>query len=170
MDINWQNVGGVWILIMRSLNWISDSWISHECAAWMGNLAEIQWLGSPESRSIHLLEFVFILWCFCFFNISIKVVRHFSYTKNGIKLITSCTLFIGTTLFRKYIVWHHCKYPFWCRHNGEAISRQWHSITMGSWWLDVATDTKQSCHQQLGSFTQDPSSGKTWTFHLKHSI
>ncbi len=44
-------------------------------------------------------------------------------------------------------------------------------VTMGRWHClgnqdtntgDVAIDTKQSCHQELGFFTQDP--GKPWSF------
>ncbi len=40
---------------------------------------------------------------------------------------------------------------------------------MSQWVVDVAIVSKQSCDQQLGkpgSFTQNPGSRKTWTFHL----
>ncbi len=48
------------------------------------------------------------------------------------------------------------------------------------WVGDVAIDTRQSCEQQFGSFTQDPGfpgsftqdpgGGKTWIFHFKYWI
>ncbi len=59
-----QNPVSRWIIVMRSLNCISANPLIHKCAAWMIDLAEIQWRGSHELRSTHSLSLLYpVMFC-----------------------------------------------------------------------------------------------------------
>ncbi len=142
--------------MMKSLNWISaksimKSWMRHGWDAMKG---------FHESRSTHSLGFV-LSYDVVVEYISIKIV-YFHLTYYGL----FCYSKFSSSLIRASIPYHflnditvntHCDQTMgWCCCLGNYVMSQW----VG----DIVIDTKQSCDQQLGSFTR---STKTWIFYTR---
>ncbi len=133
----------------------------------MRHLLVIQWRDLMNQDPLPLTVFFKNIFCNVFVEyVSIKIVyfhlkyyRLFLYSKYSSSLTTVSKMFHMTAPFMKCVVWQ----------GGKKITVIIYSdVTMGRWCGlfaskkkpqlggDIAIETKQSCDQQLGSFTQDP--------------
>ncbi len=148
---------------MRSLNLISSNSlirVQHEWEIWLRSNPVISWIKIHPLTRFCFYPVVFLL------NISpLKLfiliwhpMDHFLYSKRNSNFITVSKIILMTILFIQCVKWQwgndtHC----------DVIMDRWHCLVnhMISPGVGViAINTKQSCDQQPGSFTQDPV--KTW--------
>ncbi len=152
-----------WILMMRSLNWISaKSWMSaqHKWEIW---LRSHEGIWSHESRSTYSLGFVFILWCFYeYISVNIFIWDTMNYFFI-VKVVASsqqvkCSISSWSSLPYDFTVNTHCHVTMgrWCCLGNYVMSQ---------WVGDIVIDTKQSCDQQPGSFTKR--SRFSWIFYTR---
>ncbi len=127
-----QNPVSEWILMMRSLNWISAKFLIsalHEWEIWLRSNEWISWIKIHPLTGFCLI----ILWCFLEYIYSkivyfyLKYYGLFLYSKGSRSPITASIMFHITA------PWCHSKHPL-SYHNGFVmLSRQLCDITM-DWW------------------------------------
>ncbi len=119
-----------WSTYMDTTQLVSGSWwwdlsqISHECAEIMRDLVEIEWRRSHESRSTHLLGFVFIL-CYFYEYISITIAYFdLKYYELFLSSKSSSSLITASDIFHISAPWCYSKHPL-------SLNCD---VTMGMWF------------------------------------
>ncbi len=141
-------------LVFSSTNWLGTTLC--KCDIWLRSNEGISWI--KKIHPLARLSFYPVMFLVNIFPLKLFIFLNSFHSKSSSRtLFTASKTFDMTGPFIKCIMWQ------W----GNNITVNTHcDITMGRlhclgnpmispWGVDIAIDTKQSCDQQLVSFTQD---------------